>query len=129
MTTLRSKIVLTGIGILFLVFYLIFYRDSTVLLVSQKNMCRAKSKALDVEFSGVLIRKYEDRSDHLKKKVEISSNGGIYKSSFLASEVGGFFEKLIEGDSLVKEKNSLEVRIFRDENRLNYLLDFMCSER
>ena len=89
-------------------------------------MCKAQAKALNVEFSGVLIRKYEDSSDHLKRKVEISSDKEIYKSSFLASEVSGFYEEVLVGDSLIKEKNSLEVKVIRGNIQKSYFLDYMC---
>ena len=117
---------LTGIGLFFLIIYLNFFHQDTVLSVSQKNMCKAKTKALNVEFSGVLIRKYEDSSDHFKRKVEISSDEGIYKSSFLASEVSGFYEEILAGDSLIKGKNSLDVKVFRGNIQQSYFLDYIC---
>jgi hypothetical protein len=128
MNRFNNKMILTLIAFFLLIFYFIFYNQSTVLSIGERNMCKAKSKALDIEFSGVLIRKYKDKSDHLKKKVKIISNRGGFESSFLTSEMSGFFEELIEGDSLIKEMNSLEVRIFRGENHLNYFLDYMCPD-
>lgn len=127
MNSLKSKFLITGIGLLFLIFYLVFFHQEALLSVSQKNMCKAKSKALNVGFSGILIRKYEDSSDHLKRKVEIMTNNGIFKSSFLASEVSGFYEEILVGDTLIKEKNSLEIEVIRSNDTLRYFLDYMCS--
>ena len=122
----NSYWILTGVGLLFLVVYFLFFHQTDFKSIRSRSMCKDKEKALNIEFSGVLIRKYEDKWDHLVKKVEIGSGEDLMKSSFLENEVSGLFGKIRVGDTLFKRKNSLEVIVIDGGDSISYFLDYRC---
>ncbi len=126
---IKNKLKLTIIPVsLFLVFIVFFY-DGVVLNVASSNMCKAHKKAVKISLDGLLTKKYRDSNDHMVKKLEIRlADGEIVRTSFLASEVSGFFDKIELGDSIIKNEGSLDVLLFRDEKKYVYTLDYMCIE-
>lgn len=90
-------------------------------------MCKAKAKAEREVFNGVLQRKFKDEYDHLIEKLEIKSGDNVLRTSFLANDVSGFYDILIVGDSLVKEKNSISVTVYRNGKINIHTLDYLCK--
>lgn len=81
---------------------------------------------MEIEFKGILNKKYLDDKNHMAKTIEMLNGDKKFISTFLTLEQSNFFKVIKEGDSLVKEKESLNMKVVRNSQETDYLLDFMC---
>ena len=92
-------------------------------------MCEEKDRVSDtIEINGVVLRKYVDPNNHMVETLDIDVENKIVTTSFLANEQSAFYEKIMEGDSLVKKKGTLAIQIIRDDIIYDYTLDYKCDD-
>ena len=79
------------------------------------------------EYSGVVTEKYIDQDQHMYEKVVLKKDQG---SEVILTdwETSGFFDFLKVGDSISKNPNSLQVKIWRNNRDTIYNLEFYCLE-
>jgi len=103
-------IYLTGsfIGLMF-----IFNWFSKIKLSPEEHFNRAVNAYIIEEYSGIIINKFIDREEHNFKKVIINENSSE-RVILLDIEQGGLFEFLNVGDSIIKTKGNLKVKVIRN---------------
>jgi hypothetical protein len=94
----------------------------------QKIRCEAKEEAKKEEISGIVIKSFRDKENHIIKTVEFESFGKLKKSLILDLEVSGIHEELVEGDSIFKPQGQLKFFLIRDGNTRELMLDFECDQ-
>ncbi len=65
-------------------------------------------------YSGVIIKKFIDREEHNFKKIILKENN-LERTLLFDMEVGGIYEFFTVGDTLIKNKGSLKVRVIRKD--------------
>lgn len=65
-------------------------------------------------YSGIIVKKYIDREEHNFKKIILKENH-LERTLLFNMEIGGIYDFFTEGDSLIKEKGSLQVRVIRKD--------------
>ena len=78
-------------------------------------------------YSGVITEKYVDQDQHMYEKVNLDKKPGT-DIILLDGETSGFFDYLKVGDTISKESNSLQVKVWRNYKETIYNLDFYCLE-
>ncbi|HRW21694.1 MAG TPA: hypothetical protein PLO05_09845 [Bacteroidales bacterium] len=66
------------------------------------------------EFQGTIIKKFIDKNEHSFKKVIITENQDK-RTILFDIETSGIYDYFEIGDSIIKEKGTLEVRIIRHD--------------
>jgi hypothetical protein len=94
----------------------------------QKIRCEAKNVAIEEEISGIVIKSFRDKENHIIKTVEFESFGKVKRSLILDLEVSGIHAELEEGDSIFKPKGQLNFYLFRNGNTRELMLDFDCDQ-
>jgi len=108
-------IVLSGI------IYLIFFKPSL-----RDSICKRYEDLKDLQIHHVVNDAYVDEEQHLYHIVELNSSNGM--SLNLSGDRSGLFETVLRGDSLVKEKGSNNVHLYRKEGASKvFKVDFNCK--
>ena len=80
------------------------------------------------EWHHVVNRVYLDSSNRLYKKIYlVNVHSGEAHDVNIDSDTTDFFEIVKEGDTLIKSKNSLEVKVIRDSTYFWHKLKFNCE--
>ena len=124
----RLNLILLPIAIAFLLIFYLFFYEGTMENSAKRGMCRAKERALNINFSGTLSKKYIDNRNHLNETIVISLSGNNFITTFLAAEQSGFYDKIDLGDSLTKKTGSLRVFVHHNGLTREYLLDFCATK-
>ena len=76
-------------------------------------------------YSGVVLKRYIDRANHMEKTVKINSTHGE-KNIFLTFDKSLLFDKIKVGDSIIKQSGSYDVLIKRSEKEFTVQIDYKC---
>jgi hypothetical protein len=122
---MKNKLIFISIGIVSLltITYLRFNSKFFDRMVESKK-CEHRLEANNLTFSGRITSKYTD--DRTFRWIEIYQNGEIEKVDIFVSEVNNAFEKVMTGDSLIKEKGTLNLRVVRNNDEFSIILDYGC---
>lgn len=122
------------IGGIFLVmgFYVIYNVIMPILPGSQEDVlnesrCKSEKRAVEGHVAGVLTRKFLDKSSHMWKTIEYSIGNHVNQSLILLNDQSGAYDFILPGDSIIKELNSLELKVTRNGNTKVFMLDFGCN--
>lgn len=94
-----------------------------------KDHCKEAYKLLESkEIKGIMISKYLDKANHAFKTIELRTNISVEKW-VIDADKSGLYQYILEGDSLVKQSDSYEVRLYRDGvyNR-TFIMDYKCDD-
>ena len=93
---------------------IVFTWFNSIKLSPKEEINRAVNAYRIEEYSGVIINKFVDRDEHNFKKVILNENN-LERVILLDIEQGGLFEFLNIGDSIIKTKDNLKVRVIRND--------------
>ena len=81
-----------------------------------------------IEFEGVVIRKYLDKSNHSTPIAELKNSKDTIEEIHFFGDHSGLFDKITDGDSLKKSKGTNEIlkKINNEYVRFGYA-DFNCD--
>jgi len=68
----------------------------------------------EMEYEGKVIKKYLDTANHYSRTILLVDSLGEGQSIIDNFDNSGFYDYVNAGDSIVKEKESLDVTVFRD---------------
>lgn len=92
--------------------------------------CEYRSMEIEkAAFCGIVSHKLIDKSDHMLKKISILNNHT--KDSInviIEGDTSGLYNFINVGDSIYKEKNSMETTIVRDSIKKVFFIDFGCEK-
>lgn len=95
--------------------------------IKKQGTCQdAEKMELNVEYNGIMLKKYIDKSNHLFEIIEIGNKNRIQKI-MLDWDESGMYEFVEIGDSIVKELNTLEVKVFRKNAKTTFIINYGCS--
>lgn len=83
--------------------------------------------ALQKEINGKVINKYKDSNNHFFETIEIAEKEKTIKWE-VEGEINGLFLNAELGDSIKKEKNSLEVLIRKERKDTIIVFDYGCNK-
>lgn len=86
--------------------------------------CRMNKRVLPSSYSGVVTKKYKDKSDHNSPTLLLEANSKRTRISYLKPP---FYNQILLGDSLIKIENTLELTIIRNDSMFNLSLDHGCE--
>lgn len=119
------------LGILFMIYILVFGTPFQFLVDNQvnKSRCKDEKRAFDEHIIGVLKNKYRDKDNHLIETIEYTYGQDKEATSLIfANEWGPVFDSLKIGDSIEKFPESLEIKITRNNIEKTYQLNFGCDK-
>lgn len=117
---LKPKKISIVLGILTIIVFTILAKER-----SKDDCLDIKEKYLNIEYKGIVVRKFEDKENHAIPTLIIrEKNQEKIFSTF--RDFGGLYAYAQIADSIIKEKGTLEVRIVRDKNDTTINMDFNC---
>lgn len=94
----------------------------------EESLCETMRIAKNESFRGVLIKKFKDKKNHNYKTALINQNGELLESTIFVLDETDAYDYLKEGDSIIKEENSLLVKISRHTERNEFELYYGCEK-
>jgi hypothetical protein len=95
-------------------------------IVNRSN-CNDEEMSKNESIKGLVVKKIRDNYSHMWKTVEYSDLNGSHQTLIFRNDESKAYDFLVAGDSIVKEANSLELKILRDGNVKLYNLDYGCD--
>lgn len=90
--------------------------------------CVFKSNSIKQIFiNGIIVKKFKDESDHNMKKITILNKNNDFNIA-VQGDQSGLYDFINIGDSIYKEKNSMEATIVRDSVKKAFIIDFGCEK-
>jgi len=124
---LEILILLIFISILVYMFHP-YYRTKRL----NELFCEENKSFKDLNFNGVLNKKYRDSANHLYKTININKTVTDLSDNriILDLERGVFFNEINIGDSIVKPQGTLEVLVYRKNSSVvdTFNLHFGCED-
>lgn len=103
-----------------LIFYLVFSQmKDTNSIVCEKNILMRER-----HFCSTIDAKYIDKAVSSSKVYKLSNGDRIVFGNGWFNDL---YQIIEEGDSICKEKNSLDILIFKKDTTFSYKLDYGCS--
>jgi hypothetical protein len=117
------------VGILLMIYILLFGSPFNFIVENEikKANCLDRQNALEESIEGVVINKFRDKESHMWKTIEYSHKTKSSKSLILMNDRSGAYDFILPGDSILKNRNSLEFKITRSGVVTIYQLDFECK--
>lgn len=95
--------------------------------VLNESRCRSEKRAAEEQIAGVLTNKFLDKSSHMWETIEYSNFDRSKRTSLVfLNDQSGAYDFILPGDSIIKNLNSLELKVIRDGNTKVFILDFGC---
>lgn len=127
----KAIVLIISIGIILTILILSIFPDRRNPTEQfQLDKCRWSRNMKEKAFSGVVIKKFKDESEHYFPTIMIDQIGE--KSSIkieFQNELSGFYNFVKEGDTLHKESDTLQIVVARNNNqRVNKTLSYGCQK-
>ena len=84
-------------------------------------------KEKSIEYRGIVIDKFIDKENHLYKTIVLSNNNIENKVIIPSRDNSGLFNYLKLGDSVVKNPETLSIKIYRKKILRTLTIDFDCE--
>jgi len=83
------------------------------------------------EFEGIVALKYIDKKNHNYPTIKVKNleDTSKIKTFEFTNEKNGFFNYVKKGDLVFKAKDSLEVRVTRNEEEQIFVLGYGCESK
>lgn len=95
--------------------------------VLNESRCRSEKRAVEEHIEGVLNNKFLDTSSHMWETIEFSNFNKAKRTSLVfLNDQSGAYDFIVPGDSIIKELNSLELKVTRNGKTKVFILDFDC---
>lgn len=97
--------------------------------VLNESRCRSEKRAMEEDVTGVLTNKFLDKSSHMWETIEYSNSDKSHRTSLVfLNDQSGAYDFIAPGDSIIKDFNSLELKVIRDGSTRVFILDFDCIQ-
>lgn len=107
-----------------LLFYLFFLKPF------EPGLCRINRIRSSVEFSGVVLKKEENIWNHSSERLTITRDQYFeWEENSYENRGRSVYDKISVGDSVVKKKKSLELRVYKADTVLVIDLSFECNDK
>lgn len=116
-----------GASLYILGYVLPFSFVSREAIVNRSN-CNDAEMATNESIDGVVTQKIRDNQNHMWKTIEYSNSSGSHQTLIFRNDESGAYEFLMQGDSIFKDTNSLELKVVRDTIMTKYLLNYGCIQ-
>jgi hypothetical protein len=116
----------TGFPILTIVF--IILAISHMKNFAEVDLCEYEEQFRQTEWNGIVTNKYIDKPNHAYETIEIENDGQIQKIQNWVLFQNGNFTQIEIGDSIVKKQGLVNVKLFKDEEELELIVDYGCDE-
>ena len=91
------------------------------------HKCYAQSYGLAENFSGVVLDKFADSTNHNFDAIIIRNNEKDIKSYLFDGDITSLYETIQIGDSLVKKEGDLSLMVYRNKSFQIKKLDYGCE--
>ena len=92
---------------------------------SSQELCYQQyEKEKSISYSGIIVSKFRDSTDHFDRKIKLFESEKI----LMEWDESGLYEFLQPNDSIVKDTGSFEVRIYRDSIEYKFIIDYGCDD-
>lgn len=109
------------LGLLTIIFFIFLAKER-----SKEDCIRIRKKYVNKKYNGIINRKFKDKENHALPTLIIKEkNQRKIFGSF--RDISGLYEYSQVGDSIIKEKESLKIKIIRDNKDTIFKLDFNCQ--
>lgn len=89
-----------------------------------KARCEIYERILQENFSGIITMKFKNPNSHLRPTIEVHE-----KRFDIHLDKSGFYDFVMVGDSLIKEKGNPAISIYRNGEYLKtFILDYECYD-
>jgi len=90
--------------------------------------CLSGEHFRQIAFEGVVLRKYLDKSDHSTPIAELKNYKNSIEKIYLFGDHSGLFDRIAAGDSLKKNKGTIEILKMVNGDYVNFgYVDFNCD--
>lgn len=89
------------------------------------GQCENEKNVNNMKFEGKVLKKYLDKKEHLNPV--LITNDQPYKL-IIQIDISRFYEFVEVGDSLKKEKGSLDIRLIRTGLDTVFTIDYGCEK-
>ena len=96
--------------------------------VVNERRCSFEKKVNDQMLKGLLILKYDDKKARDLRTLKVLVGKDTINSEMFYYEATDFYEYLEPGDSLIKDKGSLQIKLIRDGKRKVHHLYYACEK-
>jgi hypothetical protein len=111
--------------LLFLVNFIVASINGT----SGNKECYYQQKYLDLKFDGIVKDKGLDRENHNYPFIDIISSQNMIDHIFLLEKKSELWDKVEVNDSIIKEKESLDFNVVRDNLKFILKPTFNCGPK
>jgi hypothetical protein len=94
---------------------------------SKEDCINLKEQYRNVEYKGVIDKKFKDRKNHSAKTIIIEENekNKVFRRY---RDISGLYEYARVGDSIYKPKGSLKAKVIRGEKSIVFTIDLNCDD-
>jgi hypothetical protein len=92
------------------------------------DKCAYEEQFRQTEWNGIVTDKYIDHPNHAFETIEIENDGQNKKIQNWILFQNGNFAKIEIGDSIVKKRGLVNVKLFKSEEELNLIVDYGCDK-
>ena len=115
----RVKLINIIYAICVIVFFVLWY-------AAPSGECAAERSDVKKFYKGMVIDKFIDRKNHLNPTLKISNYNT--KIVFLDYDKSGFYDFVRIGDSIIKEKGNMKIRLIRNDIDTVFTIDYGCKD-
>jgi len=114
-----------AVSIIGVPFLILFFRD---VIPSEEEQFEMAIRSYSImEFEGIVINKFIDEDEHLSQKIMLGKDG-VSKAVVFDIETSGIYDFIEIGDSLMKENESLMIRVIRNDLDTMLKMSFTDSQ-
>lgn len=103
---------------------------------SKSPQCRNEERILEAQWKSNVLKKFIDSTEHNYPTIVIFEYDTIFKKVvnweeelvFFDHEKSGFYDYVRVGDSIIKEKNSMDIRVIRGNKDTVFTIDYGCEK-
>jgi hypothetical protein len=117
----KPKIISLILGVLTIVFFVVLAKHKT-----KEDCIRIGEMYVNMEYKGLIKQKFEDMENHALPTLTIINEGKQSKTFGSFRETSGLYNYSQVGDTIIKERGSLIVKILRVDKDTIFNLDFNC---
>ena len=113
--------------VLYLMGYILPYVFVSREAVVNNSNCRDEQMANNEIIQGTVKLKFRDKDNHMWKTVEYTDDIGSFTTLIFRNDESGAYDFLIQDDSIVKKRGSLDLQVFRNGQEQAYKLEYGCK--
>jgi hypothetical protein len=105
---MKKRIIFWVIG--WIIIYVVFFKVLPY-LTDKNRGCYIHKKVCDQSFSSRVIRKFVDSANHANETITFIGKDNKEEKMIFTPEFNGMYDSINEGDSIIKEKNSIYYKV------------------